>query len=136
MVTKFVTNTSDRALGLPDGPVIPARTANVKVDDWEKKESNLVVKAWIDAKALVIGDSASKANEAKVAATSGDNGGGPAPAATPAGATSGKTEAELRDMTNADLASYIEKDLKGEVKSGSNKDDLVKQALELQAKHA
>lgn len=123
-----VTNTTKSPLGLPRGPQINPG-ASVRVDDWEKKEGQAVAKAWIDARALIVepiseGEvnddappvdntpSASK-NEAKESVE-------PDP----------EREAQLRQLTNAELASYIEK-RGGDVKSNSTKDDLVKQALSL-----
>jgi len=53
MADKNVTNNSKGDLGLPNGQVIPAG-ATVLVQDYEKVESNPVVKSWIDSKALKV----------------------------------------------------------------------------------
>lgn len=53
MADKNVTNNSKGDLGLPNGQVIPAG-ATVLVTDYEKVESNPVVKSWIDSKALKV----------------------------------------------------------------------------------
>lgn len=144
MTTKDVTNNTKGALGLPGGPVIRPG-ATVRVENFEKKEST-VVKAWIDSKALTVKD-AKGGEPAPAPANNGGNGGGN-------GSNDGqgngdgngggtafvaKSEDELRAMTNGEIAAYIEdkdpvKGLGGEVKSGMNKDDLVKLAVELQAK--
>lgn len=53
MTSANVTNTSRSPLGLPRGPIIdPGKT--VRVNDWDKKESNIVVQAWLKAGALTV----------------------------------------------------------------------------------
>lgn len=55
MASQNVTNKSQSALGLPNGPVIqPGATA--QVENFEAMDSNPVVKSWIEAGALVLGD--------------------------------------------------------------------------------
>ena len=145
MTDKNVTNHSESALGLPNGPVIQPG-ATVRVNDWENKESNDVVKAWLDAGALTLED-APERDESKGDAGDGkgertdlgvnppvaDN--NPDGTGEPNGGAGNvnKTEEQLRAMTKADLSKYIETDLGGEVKSTMDKDDLVRLALDLQA---
>lgn len=136
MTAKNVTNHTQSPLGLPNGTIVdPGKTVLVK--DWGKIESNTVVKGWLDAKALTL----SAANEEKADQTNETNGGQGGTGAGTGNSTGtlfvAKTEEELRALTNGELAAYIEsEDLGGNVKSGATKDDLVKQALELQTKKA
>lgn len=127
MTSKNVTNNSASPLGLPNGQIVsPKSTALVK--NWEKVESNTIVKGWLAAEALTIADAPQSDDDAadtsnappKAPSNEGGNG-GPVVLFVP------KTEDELKGMTNADLANHIEKDLGGTVKSGSTKDDLLAQ---------
>lgn len=136
MVTKKVLNTSVSALVPPDGPTIPAGGFRI-VQDWEKKESNEVVKAWIRAGALVVSDP--DKDEAKAAEANApdavENAPAPAPAPAPEpekASDEPKTEAELNALTNDELKAAIESK-GGTVKSSWNKAELVAQALELKA---
>lgn len=131
MTAKDVTNTTPSPLGLPGGQIIdPKSTARVK--NWEKIESNTVVKAWVAAGALTLVDSAvqddDKAAPAPLTPPVDDNAngnGGPVVLFVP------KTDEQLKPLTNAELAAYIEKDLGGQVKSGAVKDDLLAQIKDL-----
>ncbi|QIG68881.1 hypothetical protein EVB71_029 [Rhizobium phage RHph_Y55] len=125
-------NTSESHLVLPDGPTVPAKANRIVQDDeWAKKASNAVVKAWIAAGALVVktddGEEVSvidtdAAADDGLPQSNGDAG--------DAGETTPKTEAELNELKNDELKALIEA-AGGEVKSTWNKGDLVKQALEL-----
>jgi len=131
MTSKNVTNNSVSPLGLPNGQIVdPKKTVLVK--NWEKVESNSVVQSWIAAAALTVADAPESDDDAAAAAN--------APAIAPVTPASDNTPAvpfvpktadELKGMTNADLANHIEKELGGEVKSGSTKDDLLAQVKTL-----
>ena len=131
MTSKNVTNTTVSPLGLPNGQIVDPKTT-VLVKNWEKVESNEVVKSWLAADALTLEDVAESDDDKadtsnippKAPSNEGGNG-GPVVLFTP------KTDDELNGMTNADLATYIEKDLDGEVKSGSTKADLIAQVKTL-----
>lgn len=126
---KKILNTTDSALVPPNGPTIPAKSFRlIEEDEWEKKESNAVVKAWIAAGALVVSNGPkAKGDEADGPEQgAGDQGNGtPAPAVVTL-----KTEAELNELTNDQIKALIE-GKNGEVKASWNKPELVKQALEL-----
>lgn len=135
MTDKNVTNHTQSPLGLPNGTIINAgKTALVK--GWDKVKDNHVVKGWLDAEALTVeGANEEKAdNDANTNQNNGGTGGN-------GGATNNgtgtpfvaKTDAELEAMNNGERASYIEKILGGQVKSGATKDDLTKQIKELEA---
>jgi hypothetical protein len=53
MAAKNVTNVSKTPFGLPRGAIIPPG-GTVLVKDWAKVEGNPTVKAWLDAKLLVV----------------------------------------------------------------------------------
>ena len=53
-----VKNNSDAPLGLPGGPVVPAKTS-IFVPDFKTMESNDVVKAWLDSGMLEVSSSKS-----------------------------------------------------------------------------
>lgn len=133
MTAKNVTNKSKGSLGLPNGQLIDSGTT-VLVKNWEKVESNEVVKGWVDAGALTLTDAAEQDDNT-------DNGGNPALLDNGTGNGDNtnttvfvaKTDAELEAFNNGERANYIEKELGGQVKSGATKDDLTKQIKELEA---
>ncbi|QIG67644.1 hypothetical protein EVB51_027 [Rhizobium phage RHph_Y17] len=122
-------NTSESHLVLPDGPTVPAKGNRIVQDDeWAKKASNAVVKAWIAAGALVV--KTDDGEEVSVIDDDADADEGLRQGGNDAGETTPKTEAELNELKNDELKALIEA-AGGEVKSTWNKGDLVKQALEL-----
>lgn len=133
MTSKNVTNNSASPLGLPNGQIVDPKST-VLVKNWEKVESNQVVKAWIEAEALTIADAAESDDNTvdtsnippKAPSNEGGNG-GPVVLFTP------KTDEQLGAMTNGERAQYIEQGLGGTVKSGSTKDELNAQIKELEA---
>lgn len=128
----IITNTSESHLVPPDGPTIPAGGNRlISSDEWAKKESNAVVKAWIAAGALVVTDA--EGDESLPVDTDANEGKG-----TDQGAGDGSnepvatlTEAELGEMTNEALKEFIESK-GGVVKSTWNKAELIAQAVEVQ----
>lgn len=133
MTSKNVTNNSASPLGLPNGQIVDPKST-VLVKNWEKVESNEIVKSWIAAEALTLadapesGDDTADTSNAPLVPPANDGGnGGPVVLFVP------KTDDELKALTNAELANHVEKDLGGQVKSGSTKDDLLKQIGELSA---
>lgn len=66
MAAKKVTNNTVSRLGLPNGVVIEPKST-VQVEDWDKVQDNDVVKAWLEAEALTLG-------EPRKAENSGDEG--------------------------------------------------------------
>lgn len=138
MPSKNVTNNTASPLGLPTGQIIdPKRTSLVK--NWEKIESNNVVKSWLDAGALTLADPTG--DGADNSTSDADTGGGNDAGNTPndegkqkqSAAFVPKTDDEIGAMTNADLSTYIT-ELGGEVKSTWNKPELVEQVVDLQNK--
>lgn len=127
-----VTNTSQSPLGLPNGTIVdPKRTVLVK--DWDKVESNEVVKGWVDAGALTLEPAdEEKANDTGLNVAGNDTNGNDGGNGTGTLFVA-KTDAELDAMNNGERASYIEKTLGGQVKSGATKDDLTKQIKDLEA---
>lgn len=120
MVSKTVTNHTRSPLGLPDGPTVPAM-GEVFVPNWEKKENNDVVKAWLAAGALTLSAGKSEAQEeADIENT--------IPANTVE--ADAARETELRKMTNANLAKFIEEN-GGTVPANGTKDELVKAAMDV-----
>lgn len=123
-----ISNTSESHLVLPDGPTVPAGGNRLISDDeWAKKESNMVVKAWVASGALVI-DGGSDEDEGST-----DDGQGFVPNANDGGTGEPVklTEAELGEMTNEALKEFIESK-GGIVKSTWNKAELIAQAVEVQ----
>lgn len=132
MTSKDVTNKSTGPLGLRGGPIIQPG-ATVRVDDWEKKDSP-VLRAWIEAGALEV--KAAKGAAPEPVAGNPESQPpvepNPAPATAPVDEFTPKTVGELNKMSSDELSEYIETELKGSVKSGASKADLVKLAADLQ----
>lgn len=127
-----ITNTTESHLVPPNGPTIPAGGNRIISDDeWAKKESNAVVKAWIAAGALVVSnadDDDSETDEGSAGDGQGlapntDDGGNGEPVKL--------TEAQFGEMTNDALKEFIESK-GGIVKSTWNKAELIAQAVEVQ----
>lgn len=125
------TNTTDNPFVTPNNITIPARGA-AQVPDYEKIASHDVMKAWIEGGFLVKGDHVDELIPTPGNAPASTNTGSPANPTDVKVTFVAKTDEEIGSMTNAQLAEYIETTLGGQVKSGSNKDDLIKQAKELQ----
>ncbi|QIG73249.1 hypothetical protein EVC02_028 [Rhizobium phage RHph_N17] len=126
-----ITNTTQSQLVPPDGPTIPAGGNRlISSDEWAKKESNAVVKAWIAAGALVVEPAE---GDSETVDTDGDAGEGLQQGNANEGDGAGEklTEAQLGDMSNDALKQFIESK-GGTVKSTWNKAELIAQAVEIQ----
>lgn len=111
-----ISNRTRSPLRLPGGPTVPAMGSAV-AKNWDKQKDNDVVKAWISAKALVVGGTAPGEEE-------GGEGGG----LTQVEQDAQRAES-LRKHSNGKLAAFIEKN-GGDVPSGANKEELVKLAMQ------
>ena len=147
MSKKVLYNTTDRDLRLPNGVTVRSMSSvGIESDKWDKVKDNVVVKAWLDAKAITLGgksgdDAESEEGTAQGngfaenadadgvnAADNGENGtegsNGPSEAELEA------RRAELSKMTNAELSRHIVAK-GGTVKKGADKDELIEAALAL-----